>query len=364
MYELLKLKPEGFKEYKIVIENTFDSLIDYLSELSIENKKICIVTETNVAAIYLRELTQLLSNNCKFVTSFIFKSGEKNKTLKNVQGVYEHLILNHFDRNDILIALGGGVTGDLTGYAASTYMRGIDFVQIPTTLLSQVDSSIGGKTGVDFKQFKNMVGAFHHPRLVYINVQTLKTLPAREFSSGMAEVIKHGMIMDFEYYAWLEENKNKIINLDNSTLKEMIYKSCFIKKTVVEEDPFEKGLRAILNFGHTIGHAIEKYKKFTLLHGECVSLGIVAALRLSYDKGSVSYNELSSAIKLLKFFNLPTYDKKLNVEKISTFTLSDKKMDSGIIKFILLKSMGNAIIDKSVSSADIKSLINNLKNGE
>ena len=211
--------------------------------------------------------------------------------------MYEFLIKNHFDRNDILIALGGGVVGDLTGYTAATYMRGIDFIQIPTTLLSQVDSSIGGKTGVDLKSYKNMVGAFHHPKLVYINVKTLNSLPRREFSSGMAEIIKHGLIMDKEYFVWLNNNSNHIKSLDTKILVEMIYGSCFIKKTVVEEDPNEKGLRAILNFGHTIGHAIEKSKKFKLLHGECVSLGMVAALRISFDREQISYEQLSKAIK-------------------------------------------------------------------
>ena len=364
MSELLILKPEGFNEYKIIIENSFNTLIENLKELNIENKKICIVTEKYVAGIYLERISSILYENCKAVSSYVFKPGEKHKTLNTVQGIYEHLINEHFDRNDLLIALGGGVTGDLTGYVASTYMRGIDFIQIPTTLLSQVDSSIGGKTGVDFKQYKNMVGAFHHPRLVYINVETLKTLPAREFSSGMAEVIKHGMIMDLTYYKWLDENKTKILEYENNILIEMIYKSCHIKKTVVEEDPFEKGLRAILNFGHTIGHAIEKYKNFELLHGECVSLGMVAALRISFDRGNISFEELSSAIKLLKFFRLPTFVPSINTDKVSNFTLSDKKMDSGVIKFILLDSMGKALIDKSVTSSEIKSSINNLKNGE
>lgn len=364
MSDILYLKPEGFKEYKIVIENSFEFLLENLKELDIKNKKICIVTEKNVADIYLDKIINLINGNCNFVTSYVFKSGEKNKTLNTVQGLYEHLIISHFDRNDILIALGGGVTGDLTGYAASTYMRGIDFIQIPTTLLSQVDSSIGGKTGVDFKQYKNMVGAFHHPRLVYINVETLRTLPDREFSSGMAEVIKHGIIMDRKYYKWLDENKVEILSLKNEILKEMIYGSCYIKKTVVEEDPFEKGIRAILNFGHTIGHAIEKYKKFKLLHGECVSLGMVAALRLSYERENITYEELASAINMLRMFRLPIHDKVLDTEKISEFTLSDKKMDSGIIKFILIESIGHAIVDRTVTSTEIKSAINNLKNGD
>jgi len=364
MSNVLTLNPGGTKGYRIVIENSFEMLVENLKDFNIINKKICIVTESNVSPIYLDIINTILSGNCNSIKSYIFDAGEKNKTLNTVEGLYEVLIKNHFDRNDILIALGGGVVGDLTGYAASTYMRGIDFIQIPTTLLSQVDSSIGGKTGVDFKQYKNMVGAFHHPKLVYINVKTLNTLPKREFSSGMAEVIKHGMIKDLEYFLWLDENKDKIINLDYKTLEEMIFKSCFIKKQVVEEDPFEKGIRAILNFGHTIGHAIEKSKNFRLFHGECVSLGMVAALRLSYERKFIIYEDLSKSINLLKKFNLPTYEKKLKIDEIYDFTLSDKKMESGIIKFVLLSKLGKAEINKTVTSNEIKECIKSLVNGE
>lgn len=364
MSKFLTLDPEGFEEYKIILEDSFNTLEENLAAFNIKNKKICIVTETNVAPIYLETIRSILNEKCKAVISYCFKAGEKNKHLKTVEGLYETLINNHFDRNDLLIALGGGVVGDLTGYAASTYMRGIKFIQIPTTLLSQVDSSIGGKTGVDFKQYKNMVGAFHHPSLVFINVKTLNTLPKREFSSGMAEVIKHGMIKDLEYYLWLKENRNLIMELDYEKLETMIFKSCFIKKTVVEEDPFEKGVRAILNFGHTIGHAIEKSKNFKLLHGECVSLGMVAALRLSYERNKITYEDLSGAIALLNSYNLPTYERKLDIDKIYEYTLSDKKMDSGIIKFILLKQMGEAEINKSLLPTEIKESIKNLANGE
>ena len=190
----------------------------------------------------------------------------------------------------MLVALGGGVVGDLTGFAAATYLRGIDFVQVPTTLLSQVDSSIGGKTGVDFLQYKNMVGAFHQPKLVYINTTTLKSLPEREYFSGMGEVIKHGLIKDADYYEWIKENIDAIKAREHEAVREMIYQSCLIKGGVVERDPKEKGERALLNFGHTLGHAIEKLKDFTWLHGECVAAGCCLAAEISCIKGNISNN--------------------------------------------------------------------------
>lgn len=189
--------------------------------------------------------------------SIIFEAGESQKNLDTVKMIYEKLILAKFDRKDLLVALGGGVTGDITGFTAATYLRGIDFVQIPTSLLAQVDSSIGGKTGVDFDSYKNMVGAFHMPKLVYINVSTLTTLSDEQFISGMGEIIKHGLIKDSAYFDWLIENHDRILARDKDVLMEMIRVSCNIKRVVVENDPTEKGDRALLNFGHTLGHAIE-----------------------------------------------------------------------------------------------------------
>ena len=247
------------------------------------------------------------------------------------------------------MALGGGVTGDITGFVASTYLRGIDFVQIPTTLLSQVDSSIGGKTGVDFDAYKNMVGAFYMPKLVYINISSLSTLPKRLFLSGMAEILKHGLIKDKEYFDWLCRNQNKICNKDFETLKKMIYFSCCIKKDVVEKDPKEKGERALLNFGHTIGHAVEKLKDFSLLHGECVSIGISAAAYISMKIGNLSEEDYKIINNSLTMFELPINTDNLNAKEVVEATLSDKKMDSGQIKFIVLNRLGEGKIDKSIS---------------
>lgn len=344
--------------YDIVFTESFDDLADELSALNISNRRICIVSDTNVGSIYAHGLVDLLRDTCREIHSFIFQAGEENKNLDVVRSLYESLIVNEFDRGDLLIALGGGVVGDLTGFTAATYLRGIDFVQIPTSLLAQVDSSIGGKTGVDFSAYKNMVGAFHMPKLVYINIQTLMTLPDREFVSGMGEIIKHGIIKDATYFKWLVENTRNIKARDSETLLEMIRISCNIKREVVEKDPTEKADRALLNFGHTIGHAVEKIMNFEYLHGECVAMGIVFASKLSEQKGLITYDEYEEICDLVTAFPFPDFPEGLDIKKVIKTTKNDKKMSAGKIKFILLKKIGEAYVDMSVTDEDMECAMN------
>ncbi len=338
--------------YDIVIENDFSVLKEQLNKLDISGRKICIVSDSNVAALYLEEIRDLLNDDYK-VFSFVFEAGEENKNLDTVTSLYEYLIVNKFDRKDYLIALGGGVVGDLTGYCAATYLRGIDFIQIPTSLLAQVDSSVGGKTGVDFKAYKNMVGAFHQPKLVYINTSTLHTLSQRQFNSGMGEVIKYGYITDSDFYSFIKENIDNILAKDVITLEEVVYRSCLNKKQVVENDPKELGIRAILNFGHTLGHAIEKLMDFSLYHGECVVLGMITALKISMNRGYISNNEYAEAFELFKAFDFKLSVENLDINEILIVSKSDKKMDKGQIKFILLNKIGEAFIDRNVSDEEI-----------
>ncbi len=349
MKDRIPVQYEGKHCYDILLTDSFDSLVKELQPFQIENKRLCIVTETNVGPLYAEQIQELLAPHCKKVIVHTFTAGEENKNLKTVEGVYETLIQNKFDRNDMLLALGGGVVGDTTGFVAATYLRGIDFVQIPTTLLSQVDSSIGGKTGVDFEAYKNMVGAFYMPKLVYMNINTLMSLPRREYLSGMGEIIKHGLIKDREYFHWLNENYDKIVDRDFQTLKEMLYVSCNIKRQVVENDPKEKGERALLNFGHTIGHAVEKLKNFTLLHGECVALGMCAAAYLTLNMNHIKEDEYELILDTIHKFELPTTTININAEEVVEATLNDKKMDSGSIKFILLNTIGDAYITKELT---------------
>lgn len=234
---------DGAPIYDIVLEDSFDRLPEEMERLGSQGRKLCIVTDSNVAPLYLEAVEKLLSGCFSQVTSYVFPAGEEHKNLDTVKRVYEHLIQNRFDRKDWLAALGGGITGDLCGFTAATYLRGVDFIQIPTTLLSQVDSSIGGKTGVDFDCYKNMVGAFHMPKLVYANVSALKTLPPEQFSAGMGEVIKHGLIRDQEYYEWILENKEAVRNRELSVCRRLICGSNRIKRQVVEADPTEQNER-------------------------------------------------------------------------------------------------------------------------
>lgn len=353
MNDILTIHSHQKPIYDIVFRTSFDDLTKQLSSLSLSNRKICIVTETTVAPHYLEEVQSLLNGISKKTEVFVFSAGEENKNLQVVSQLYTKLIESHFDRNDILVALGGGVVGDLTGFAAATYLRGIDFIQIPTSLLSQVDSSIGGKTGVDFDSYKNMVGAFHQPKLVYINISTLNTLTQREFNSGMGEIIKHGLIKDKQYYNFIMEHKEEIKRRDPLVLLPMIYRSCEIKGKVVENDPLEKGERALLNFGHTLGHSIERLMDFKLLHGECVVIGSLLASIISMNKGYISKEDYLIMAELFNYFDFPSFSSNLSNEEIIAITKLDKKMDSGIIKFILLEHIGEAYTDRSITDQDM-----------
>lgn len=345
----------GKPSYTIEIQRDFRLFPEKLKELGYGRNRACIITETTVGSLYLEELQELLSPMFSCCTSFVFEAGEASKNTDTVGKVYEHLIQNSFDRRDVLIALGGGVVGDLTGFAAATYLRGIDFVQAPTSLLAQTDSSIGGKTGVDFLQYKNMVGAFYMPKLVYMNISTLKTLPKRQFSSGTAELIKHGFIKDRDYTEFIKARSEGIMAQDYETMEEMIYRSCQIKRDVVEQDPKEQGERALLNFGHTIGHAVEKLSDFAFTHGECVALGMVSAGYISWQKGNITKEELDDMRKILENYGLPVRLEGFShtPEEILKTTRLDKKMESGKIKFILLKQFGAAYITKELTDAEI-----------
>lgn len=344
---------DGRPIYDIVLSDSFDGLEEELKKLGCAEKKLCIVTDSNVAPLYLEEVKKLISGCCRSVTSYVFPAGEENKNLDTVRGVYEHLILNHYDRKDYLVALGGGVVGDLCGFTAATYLRGVGFIQIPTTLLSQVDSGIGGKTGVDFDAYKNMVGAFHMPKLVYTNVSALKTLPAEQFSAGMGEVIKHGLIRDRDYFEWLDENMDKILRKDPEICKAMIQGSDVIKREVVELDPTEQNERATLNFGHTLGHAIEKLMNFSMLHGHCVALGALAAMEICKKRGLVSEEDVRRYRHLMERCGMPASVSGLCTEDILAATKSDKKMEAGVVKFILLDGIGHAFIDRTVTGDEM-----------
>ena len=308
------------------------------------NGRVMVVTDSNVSGLYLGVCMDELTSAGFQVCSFAFEAGERSKNLDAVKDIYRELADQRFDRNSAIVALGGGVTGDIAGFAAATYMRGINYVQVPTTLLAQADSSIGGKTGVDFEGAKNMIGAFYQPRFVYININTLRTLPLRELRSGLAEVIKHGLIRDAGFYDYIRRNMRKIFQFDESTLIFITKGNCTIKKSVVEQDEKESGPRAILNLGHTIGHAVESVSGFTLLHGECVSIGTAGAFRLARKLGMISESLADETEQTFEAAGLPVKAAGMEPRRIFEEMLHDKKASGGKLRFVLPVRIGEATV--------------------
>ena len=349
----LEVKAEGKRAYDIVIADSFDLLAAEMEKLDIEKRKVCIVTEENVGSIFGEEVKDRLKGKCRILETFVFPEGEDSKNLETVNQLYSFLIEHEFDRKDMLVALGGGVTGDLTGFAAATYLRGIDFVQVPTSLLAQVDSSIGGKTGVDYQSYKNMIGAFYMPKLVYINIGTLTSLSERQYHSGLGEVIKHGLIRDKAYYQWIKEHKEELAERRHEAMAEMVEGSCRIKRAVVEEDPKEKGIRALLNFGHTLGHSLEKLMSFSLTHGECVAIGTLLATGISRSRRYINEEEYREIRELYSYFNFPQLPSSLDMGDVIKETHHDKKMEHGQINFVLLDKIGEAAIHRDVTEEEM-----------
>ncbi len=311
----------------------------------LKRKSVAIVTNTTVAPLYLAQLVNTLKSVDVKIVEIILPDGEAYKNADTLNLIYDALLKNRCDRNTTLIALGGGVIGDLTGYAAATYLRGVPFIQIPTTLLSQVDSSVGGKTGINHPLGKNMIGAFYQPQLVLADIDTLKTLPARELSAGLAEVIKYGLIRDADFFDWCETNIDDLNQINPQIMSYAIYRSCQNKAEVVAADERETGERALLNLGHTFGHAIENAMGYGVwLHGEAVAAGTMMAASLSVKAGWLSKQQYQRIENLLKKANLPLDPPNLGVEKYLDLMGLDKKVEDGKIRLILQKGIGSAVI--------------------
>ncbi len=339
--------------YPIYINDSFEGLLSAFEKAGLFGRKALVICDSNTERLYLDSILEILGDNFLTVCHTSFEAGEKRKNLETIYDFYKVMAENKLDRKSVVIALGGGVVGDMAGFAAATYMRGIKYVQIPTTLLAQVDSSVGGKTGVDFMGGKNLVGAFYQPEFVFMNTKTLYTLPEREFSAGMAEVIKHGYIIDKDYLNMLFEKKAEIKELRTSAITDILYGSCKAKAYVVSQDEKETGLRAILNYGHTFGHAVESLLGFKLLHGECVSIGMMAALALDLERGVITEDDYKAAEGLLKYFDLPVSVRGLSARDIHSQMFMDKKTKNNIITLVLLKTIGEAYSDSSVGSEEI-----------
>ncbi|NJD03657.1 MAG: 3-dehydroquinate synthase [Ruminiclostridium sp.] len=330
------------RSYPIYIETDFSGLGKACLSARLSGKLV-VITDGNVEKYYLDECSRQLSDTGFEVFRYVIPAGEKNKNLDTVRGIYGYLAGLKLDRQAALIALGGGVTGDITGFAAATYLRGISFIQVPTTLLAQADSSVGGKVGVDFEGHKNIIGSFYQPRFVYIDVNTLRTLPVRELRSGLAEVIKHGLILDGDFYEYIDYNMKKIFTFDDNVLQYLAKMNCTIKGSVVEQDEKEGGLRAILNFGHTFGHAVETVSDFALAHGECVSVGIAGACRLAQRLEMIDGNIVQKITGTLDKAGLPIKLTGFDVEKVYETMFHDKKVKGGKLNFVLPKGIGEVI---------------------
>lgn len=319
-----------------------------LAEMQIANK-YCIVTDDKVEGLYGNTLMQILKEAGISAEIISFSNGEQNKNLATVADLASKMAILKFDRKDAVIALGGGVPGDIAGFLASSYMRGIPFVQIPTTLLAQVDSSVGGKTGVDIPEGKNLVGAFYQPKAVFIDTDVLATLEEKEVLGGLAEVIKYGVIRDSAFLNYLDENRKNVLEKNSSILSEVIYTCCKIKAEVVAEDEKEADIRRILNYGHTIGHAVEAASKFTLIHGLAVSIGMVAVNKIAVEMGLLQQQESDAILELLKAYGLPTeIPAELDRKEIEGFLLTDKKTVGGKVFFVLPVSGGKIKISADV----------------
>lgn len=346
--------------YEILINENLSEFVTKFEATFSNCSKILVITDSNVGPLYYESVKALLCDKYE-VSEVVVPSGEQSKAIESAESIIEFLFKEQFSRKDVIIALGGGVCGDLAAFTASLYKRGIGFVNMPTTLLAMADSSVGGKTAVDYKGIKNIIGSFYMPDFVYMNLDFLKTLPEREFYAGFAEIMKAGLGFDSKFYMWLVENMYEICDKDSETLTTMLETSINIKKSIVEKDPFEeKGDRALLNLGHTIGHGIESCFLGEYLHGECVALGCVAAAFISWKKDMISMDDYYEVRDMFVPFNLPISISTDNLQPILDALKNDKKNTSGKVNMVLLKRIGKAVLVNDIEDELIVAALDEL----
>ena len=358
--------------YDIIIEHGLLASLGTLISQKFVKPKTFIVTDNNISVHWLKQTIESLSAQGISPKVLEVPVGESTKSFINLEKIIDQLLESKVDRNSLLIALGGGVIGDLAGFAGAVTLRGIQVVQVPTTLLSQVDSSVGGKTGINVRQGKNLVGSFYQPSLVAIDTQVLETLPSRQLFAGYAEVVKYGLIKDCSFFDWLELNGKKVLEGDKLAQQFAIFTSCRIKSEIVEADEKEQDLRAILNFGHTFGHALEAEAGYdgNLLHGEAVSIGMVMAIELSKNLGYLSGQDAGRAIEYIRKIGLPTNIKIIkgstswNPDRLMQHMQHDKKVSNGQLRFVLLKGIGEAFLTADVEKKEVHSIIEKSLSGD
>ena len=350
----------GDRSYDIEIGTSLEQIGERLQGLGF-GQKIAFITNPTVKRLYGQRVVDSLKAAGFLVLSIEIPDGEQYKTLDWANAIYSALLINGFDRKSALVALGGGVIGDLTGFAAATFMRGVPYIQVPTTLLAMVDSSVGGKTGVNHAMGKNMIGAFYQPKKVLMDLSVLKSLPQEEFLAGMAEVIKYGAIWDASFFEYLEKKREEILALDPDALSFIIKRSCEIKAEVVSKDEHESGFRAILNFGHTVGHAIETAENYTIRHGEAVAIGMVYASKLAHKTGLCDASVPERVETLIKSYGLPTnlaaLRRKPSVAELMGTMQIDKKAEGGKVKFVLPKKIGEVFVTAEWEEQKLRELI-------
>ncbi|GGX44525.1 3-dehydroquinate synthase [Saccharospirillum salsuginis] len=348
----------GERSYPILIEPGCMNRKDQWSE-RVPHAEVVIVTNETIAPLYLDSLKRSLERSGRRLLSLTLPDGESYKSAETLGRIYDFLLEHSISRKAVLIALGGGVIGDLTGYAAATFQRGIDFIQVPTTLLSQVDSSVGGKTGINHPLGKNMIGAFKQPKSVVIDPAVLSTLPDRELSAGLAEVIKYGLIHDADFFEWLETNIDALLAKDADALVQAIARSCRLKADIVAADETEQGIRAILNLGHTFGHAIEAELGYGLwLHGEAVAAGMVMASDLSQRQGWIDGEVTERARNLLSAARLPVAPPpQMTPDRFMNHMARDKKVESGQLRLVLLEALGRATVTSTFDPARLEACL-------
>lgn len=337
----------GASGYDILIDSGILSSLGSMCAEAGLGRTAAVVTNPTVNPLYGETVMRSLEGAGISCALIVIPDGEQYKTAGTLETVYDRLIDAGLDRSSFIVALGGGVVGDLAGYAAATYLRGVPFVQVPTTLLAQVDSSVGGKTAIDHPKGKNLIGAFHQPRLVLIDVAVLATLPPREFRAGMAEVVKYGAVLDADFFAWLESHAARISAGDPHCLAEVIRRCCSLKAGIVEMDEKESGPRAVLNYGHTLGHAFETLSDYqSLLHGEAVAIGMVLASRISSALGHCTDRDAARITELLALFGLPVAAPASDPVVLSELLVRDKKARSGSISFICNRGIGGYAVER------------------
>lgn len=345
----------GARSYPIYIGSGLLSDADLLAR-AVTARQVLIVTNSIVAPLYLETLQRGL--DCTEQRVHVLEDGEQYKTLDTFSKIIDTLIEARFHRDACLVALGGGVVGDIGGFAAACYQRGISYVQIPTTLLAQVDSGVGGKTAVNHPQAKNMIGAFYQPSCVIADTDTLSTLPRREFAAGMAEVIKYGLILDSDFFAWLETHLDEVLSLDADALRVIIGKSCELKAAIVAEDERERGRRALLNLGHTFGHALESIGNYERwLHGEAVSIGMILAAKASAALGLLDSNAIERIDALLTRVGLPTSASDIDSERVLEIMQLDKKATASGLSLVLLEGIGNGVVVPAPSTEILRAAL-------